>query len=77
MPLVSLDPSLPLHPFFSCLATEFSSRRLLWYDIVTEQGKRRVKPLRVDIYVWPMVIDYRHGTEKRLVRVPFRSQDHE
>lgn len=28
-PLVSLDPSLPLQPYFSCLVTEFASRHLL------------------------------------------------
>src|SRR5215467_4232207 len=71
-PLVSLNPSLPIQPFFSCLVTEFSSRHLSWYDILAEESRRKRKALRLDIYVWPMVIDYRHGTEKLLVRVPFR-----
>ena len=75
-PLVALDASLPLQPFFSCLATEFSSRRLVWYDVVREEGRRKVKALRLDIYVWPLIIDYRHGTEKLLVRVPFRVKAH-
>jgi hypothetical protein len=77
IPLVSLTTSFPLQPFFSCLATEFSSRRLLWYDIVPEEGSPKRKALQLDIYVWPMVIDYRHGTQKLLVRVPLREQAHE
>lgn len=76
-PLVSLDPFLPLQPFFSCLATEFSSHQLLWIDIVPEDDKRKTKALQLDIYVWPLIIDYRHGTEKLLVRVPLREKAHE
>lgn len=77
VPLFSLDPSQPLQPFFSCLATEFSSRHLLWYDIVPEEGRRKTKAPQIAIYVWPMIIDYRHGTEKLLVRVPLREIVHE
>ncbi len=76
-PLVSLDPSLPLQPFFSCLATEFSSRQLLWYDILPEEGRRKGKALQLAIYVRPMIIDYRHGTQKLLVRVPLREKARE
>jgi hypothetical protein len=76
MPLVSLDASQPLQPFFSCLVTEFSSRQLLGYDIVPEEGRRKGKALQLDIYVWPMIIDYRHGTEKVLVRIPLRGRTH-
>ena len=50
-PLLSLNPSLPLQPFFSCLATEFSSQHLLWYDIVPEEGRRKTKALQLAIYV--------------------------
>lgn len=76
-PLVSLNPSLPLQPFFSCLATEFSSRHLLWYDIVPEGGRRKTKALRLAIYVWPLITDYRHGTDKLLVRIPLREKAYE
>lgn len=76
-PLVSLDASLPLQPFFSCLVTEFASHHLLWYDIVPEEEKRKMKALRLAIYVWPMIIDYRHGTEKLLVRIPLRKKAYE
>ena len=49
----------------------------MWYDIVPEEGRRKGKALQLDIYVWPMVIDYLHGTEKVLVRVPLRGKAHE
>jgi hypothetical protein len=30
----------------------------------------KTSALRCDIYVWPMVTEYRHGTQKLLVRAP-------
>jgi hypothetical protein len=43
----------------------------------SQEEKRRMKALRLDIYVWPMIIDYRHGTEKLLVRIPLRKKAYE
>ncbi len=65
-----LDEGVALRPYFSCLATEFRSGQLSWYDIVPEDGTQRTEALRLDIYVWPMITDYRHGTNKLLVRTP-------
>ena len=67
-PLRLLDGTLPLQPYFSCLATEFRSDQLSWYDIVPDDKKQRTEALRLDIYVWPMITDYRHGAQKLLVR---------
>jgi hypothetical protein len=35
------------------------------------------KALHLDIYVWPMITDYRHGAEKLLVRIPLTEKAHE
>jgi hypothetical protein len=69
-PLSLLDGTLPLRPYFSCLATEFRSDQLSWYDIVPQDNTRETEALRLDVYVWPMITDYRHGTNKLLVRTP-------
>ncbi len=69
-PLALLEGTLPLRPFFSCLVTEFRSDQLSWYDIVPGDGTPRTQALRLDVYVWPMLTDYRHGTDKLLVRSP-------
>jgi hypothetical protein len=68
--LALLNEAVALRPYFSCLATEFRSDRLSWYDIVPDDGTQRTEALLIDIYVWPMIIDYRHGAQKLLVRTP-------
>jgi hypothetical protein len=69
-PLALFDGTLPLRPYFTCLVTEFRSDQLAWDDIVPGDGPPRTQALRLDVYVWPMLMDYRHGTEKLLVRSP-------
>ncbi len=69
-PLALLDGTLPLRPFFTCLVTEFRSDQLEWDDIVPGDGTPRTQALRLDVYIWPMIMDYRHGTDKLLVRAP-------
>jgi hypothetical protein len=68
--LALLDEAVALRPYFSCLATEFRSDQISWYDIVPVEGSQRSDALRLDIYVWPMITDYRHGTNKLLVLTP-------
>ena len=69
-PLALLDGTLPLRPFFTCLVTEFRSDQLVWDEIVPGDGTPKTQALRREVYVWPMITDYRHGTDKLLVRSP-------
>jgi hypothetical protein len=69
-PLSLLDEGVALRPYFSCLATEFRSEQLSWYDILPGEDTQRSEALRLGIYVWPMVLNYRHGTNKLLVHTP-------
>jgi len=69
-PLALLGELLPLRPFFTCLVTEFRSDQLAWDDIVPGDSPPRTQVLRLDVYIWPMITDYRHGTDKLLVRSP-------
>ena len=70
MPLTLLEGTFPLSPYFSCLATEFRSDRLSWSDIVADDDAQKTEALRLDVYIWPMITAYRHGTQKLLVRAP-------
>jgi hypothetical protein len=70
-PLSQLDGTFPLQPYFSCLATEFRSERIAWDDIVADdETTQKAEALRLDVYLWPMMTEYRHGTQKVLVRTP-------
>ena len=70
LPLTQLNGTLPLRPYFSCLATEFRTDRLSWKEIVANDDARSTKALCLDVYVWPMITEYRQGTQKVLARVP-------
>ncbi len=71
LPLDLLDDTAPVRPYFSCPVTEFRSNQLSWEDIVPGGKMPKTSALRCDIYIWPMVTEYRHGTQKLLVRAPF------
>jgi hypothetical protein len=70
LPLTQLNGTIPLRPYFSCLATEFRTDRLSWKEIVADDDARSTKALRLDVYVWPMITEYRQGTQKVLARAP-------
>ncbi len=74
LPLDLLDDTAPVRPYFSCPVTEFRSHQLSWEDVVPGGKMPKTSALRCDIYVWPMVMDYRHGTQKVLVRAPLLAE---
>jgi hypothetical protein len=71
LPLDLLDDTAPLRPYFPCPVTEFHANRLSWEHIAPGGKMPKTSALRCDIFVWPMVTEYRHGTQKLLVRAPF------
>ena len=72
-PLSMIDGTLPLRPYFSCLATEFRSDELSWHDIVPDDDMQRTEALHLEVYIWPMNTEYHHGAQKLLVRAPLTS----
>ncbi len=75
LPLDLLDDTAPVRPYFTCPVTEFRSNRLSWEDIVPGGKMPTSSALRCDIYVWPMVTEYRHGTQKLLVHAPLLQEE--
>ena len=74
LPLAELDGTFPLRPYFSCLATEFRSDQISWYDMLSDdEDTQKLEALRLEVYVWPMLTVYHHGTQKLLLRSPLPS----
>lgn len=60
-----------LHPFYSCILSEFQATALSWEDFLPVVGEASSKCLRLEVYLWPMVLTEQRGSGKLLVRTPF------
>lgn len=70
-PLRSFQRHVPAHPFFSCILSEFRDPSVTWNEVVPFIGKRMPNPLRLDVYVWPLIEAAQHGSGKLLARRAF------
>ncbi len=61
----------PLEPFYSCILSEFREGTLLWDEVMPVVGTKKEEALKLDVYVWPMVMAERHGRGKLLLRKAF------
>lgn len=61
----------PLHAFFSCILSEFRDTSLTWEDLLPEVGVPSRSILRLEVYLWPMIIEEQRGSGKVLARTPF------
>ena len=60
-----------LEPFFSSIMSEFRAGTLSWDKVMPVVGAQKVETLKLDIYVWPMVITEQHGRGKLLLHRAF------
>ncbi len=70
-PLRLFPGHAPLHPFFSSILSEFRNGSVTWKEVMPVIGERKANPLRMDIYVWPLMLTEHHGSGKLFVRTPF------
>ncbi len=70
-PLHLLPGHAPLRPFFSSILSEFRNGSVAWREVMPIVGERKANPLRMDIYVWPLMLTEQHGSGKLFVRTPF------
>ena len=70
-PLRLFKSHLPLHPFFSCILSEFRDSNVEWNDVMPLIGKSSPNPLRMDVYVWSLIEVMQHGGGMLLVRRAF------
>jgi hypothetical protein len=71
IPLRLFQHHRPLHPFFSSLLSEFRDPHLPWQDVIPLLGNKGAPPLQLDVYVWPLVEVFHHGSGRLLQRQSF------
>ncbi len=71
MPLRLFPGHAPLRPFFSSILSEFRNGSVTWKEVMPVIGERKANPLRMDIYVWPLMLTEHHGSGKLFMRTPF------
>lgn len=70
-PLKTLQSNHPVRQFFACVLTEFRDRQVTWKEIVPTLTSSKSQALRLDVYVWPMIVEHKPGGSKLLIRHPF------
>jgi hypothetical protein len=74
---VTTECSMPLRQFvrptairmlFTCLAAEFYDEQIEWHDIMPAIDRNQRDVIRIEVYVWPMIILDRRGTGMTLSR---------
>ncbi len=70
-PLRLFPEQVPARPFFSCILSEFRDSRVSWEEVMPVIGARHKNPLRMDVYVWPLVLSVQQGSGKLYVRTSF------
>jgi hypothetical protein len=70
-PLRLLKGQTHLRPFFSCILSEFRDGSVAWHEVMPTVGARISNALRMDVYVWPLIEVFQHGSGKLLVRQAF------
>ncbi|MBU0492754.1 MAG: hypothetical protein KKA73_22335 [Chloroflexi bacterium] len=68
VPLQSLAATRPIQQFFVGVTAEFRDPAVGWGEIMPEVHSEQTDAIRLDLYVWPMVIGERHRGGKLLLR---------
>lgn len=61
----------PLQTFFSCILSEFRDASLTWEDLLPVVGTPSRSILRLEVYLWPLIVEEQRGSGKVLVRTLF------
>lgn len=73
-PLEGLSEQSIIHPFFSCVHTEFRDTQVTWQQVVPFDGmhtRASQNPLKLELYVWPLQVVKQDSQNTLLVRIPF------
>ncbi len=68
LPLSDFKSTEPLQPLFICLLTEFRKPSLTWQEVAPAFHLDQRKSFRLDIYVWPMIVERKQNGSQILVR---------
>lgn len=67
-PLRLIEGAPPLGQFFACIVSEFRSEPVGWDEIMQDTAAHKLKPLELELYVWPMLIIEQRRQHKLLRR---------
>ena len=71
IPLRQFRAQDPLGAFFPCVLTEFRNRSVTWDEVVLASRPMQRNPLKLEVYLWPLLLSKQHRGGKLLVRSPF------
>jgi hypothetical protein len=60
VPLRSLNGFSPLRQFFACIVSEFRDTQMEWDEVMPTLRRRKKDTIRMELYVWPMVMGEQH-----------------
>ncbi len=69
-PLRLLKGGFPIRRYFSCIVTDFQDQRVKWEDILPILRDRIPTALRMELYIWPMIIEEKRRAGTLLRRAP-------
>jgi hypothetical protein len=72
IPLTELIAARPLQKFFCCLVSEFRDPAVAWDEIMPVLKERETKAIRLQVWVWPLVISKQWSNHKLLVGCSLR-----
>jgi hypothetical protein len=68
VPLHALGEDDPAEQLFVSFVPEFRNGQLCWEEVMPILDSNKTNPLKIEIYVWPMVILERRGGNTILLR---------
>jgi hypothetical protein len=68
VPVRSLSASYSIRQFFSCIVSEFRDTQVEWDEVMPGLRTGKMDAIRMEVYLWPMTMDLRHGGGKVLCR---------
>jgi hypothetical protein len=68
VPARAMTGQLPLQPFLTCLMTEFRDAEVGWDEVVSGVQTGVEDALRLELYIWPMVVYERQRANTYLLR---------
>jgi hypothetical protein len=70
-PLSSLEFTKPLRQFFTCVVSEFRDPQVGWEEVMPVVQPIASTAIRLQLFIWPLVITQQHSEGKLLQRQPF------
>jgi hypothetical protein len=77
LPLSLFSGQFPLANFFCTILSEFRDPSVTWQQIMPLIAQWQANPLRLDLYVWPLLLTAQHGTAKLFVHTPLPALSHQ